>query len=89
LRRRFDLWICHFGPIVDAASECGQVAAQYRDRFQKLLDAAPAEDVPLVGFMVNHEVSVIRMAQREAVGDGSMEHELLPMLLCRMARPAQ
>jgi len=70
-----------------AMAELAVLAGPYRDRFQKLLDAAPAEDVPLVSFMVTHEASVIRMAQREAVGDGSMEHDLLPMLLCPMARP--
>jgi hypothetical protein len=72
-----------------AMAELAVLAAPYRDRFQKLLDAAPADDVPLVSFMVDHEASVIRMAQREAAGDGSVEHELLPMLLCPMARPSQ
>ena len=56
-------------------AELAVLAAPYRDRFQKLLDAAPADHVPLVSFMVNHEASVIRMAQREAAGDGLMEHD--------------
>jgi hypothetical protein len=34
----------------------------------------------MVRFMVAHEGSVIRVAQREAAGDGSMDLELHPML---------
>ena len=70
-------------------AELAVLALPYRERFKTLLDAAPPEDVPSVSFMVNHEASVIRFAQREAVGDGAMEHDLLPMLLCPMARPSQ
>jgi hypothetical protein len=70
-----------------AMAELAVLALPYRDRFQTLLDAALPEDVPLVSFMVNHEAAVIRFAQRESLGDGSMEHDLLPMLLCPMARP--
>jgi hypothetical protein len=72
-----------------AMAELAVLAFPYRERFQTLLDAALPEDVPLVSFMVNHEAAVIRFAQREALGDGSMEDDLLPMLLCPMARPNQ
>jgi hypothetical protein len=58
------------------------------DRFQALLNVAPPEDVPWVSLMVNHEAAVVRIAQREAEGGGSMEHDLLPMLLYPMARPS-
>ncbi|HME41185.1 MAG TPA: hypothetical protein VKG63_19675 [Steroidobacteraceae bacterium] len=73
-------------PWKSAMAELAVLARPYLERFQTLLDAAPAEDVPWVSFMVDHEASVIRMAQREAEGAGSMEHDLLPMLLCPMAR---
>jgi hypothetical protein len=36
--------------------------------------------------MVNHEATVVRIAQRESAGEGSIERELLPMLLHPMAR---
>jgi hypothetical protein len=71
-----------------AMAELAVLAQPYFDRFQALLDVAPPPDVPLITFMVNHEAAVIRMAQHESVG-GSMEQELLPMLLYPMARPAQ
>jgi hypothetical protein len=75
-------------PWTAAMAELAVLAVPYRDRFRALLAVAPAQDVPLVSFMVHHEAAVIRMAQRESVGDGSMEHELLPMLLCPIARPS-
>src|SRR6202051_4339523 len=71
-----------------ALADLAVLAAPFRDRFQALLNVAPPEDVPWVTFMVNHEAAVVRMAQREAEG-GSMEHDLLPMLLYPMARPSQ
>jgi len=71
----------------DALAELAVLAVPFRDRFQALLAAAPPEDVPWVSFMANHEASVIRFAQREADGDGSMELDLLPLLLCPMPRP--
>ena len=40
----------------------------------------PPEDVPLVLFMVDHERSVMRMAEREAAGESVMDRELLVML---------
>ena len=70
-----------------ALAELAVLAAPFRDRFQALLDAAPPEDVPFVSFMVNHEATVVRIAQREAEGLGSMEQDLLPMLLYPMVRP--
>jgi hypothetical protein len=72
-----------------ALAELAVLAAPFRDRFQALLDVAPPADVPFVSFMVNHEATVVRIAQREAEGMGSMEQDLLPMLLYPMVRPAR
>ena len=72
-----------------ALADLAVLAAPFRDRFQALLNVAPPEDVPWVTFMVNHEAAVVRIAQREAEGGRSMEHDLLPMLLYPMARPSQ
>jgi hypothetical protein len=62
------------------------LARPYLERFQALLAVALPEDAPMVRFMVAHEGSVIRIAQREAVGDGSMDLELLPMLSYPLVR---
>ena len=72
-----------------ALAELAVLAAPFRDRFQALLNVAPPEDVPYVSFMVSHEAAVVRIAQREVEGAGSMEHDLLPMLLYPMSRPSQ
>ncbi len=69
-----------------AMAELAVLAVPYRDRFQALLAAAPPEDAPLVSFMAHHEASVIRFAEREADGEPSAEYELLPLLLCPLAR---
>jgi len=74
-------------PWAAAMAELAVLAVPYRDRFQALAHAAPPEDVPLVSFMAHHEAAVIRFAEREARGEGSLEHDLLPMLLCPFARP--
>jgi hypothetical protein len=71
-----------------AMAELAVLARPYLDRFQALLDAAPFEDVPWISFMVAHEAAVIGFAQREARGDESTERDLLPMLLCPIARPS-
>jgi len=51
-----------------------------------MLDAAPQEDVPLVRFMVDHEQSVARIAERESLGESAMESELVVMLAHPIAR---
>ena len=56
------------------------------ERFQVILAAATPGDAPMVSFMVAHEGAVIRIARREAVGDGSMDRELLTMLSYPLAR---
>ena len=50
------------------------------------LDAAQPADVPLVLFMVDHEQSIVRIAAKEAVGEGIMDRELLVMLSHPIAR---
>jgi hypothetical protein len=73
-------------PWTAAMAELAVLAQPYVDRFQALLDVATPDDVPLITFMVNHEATVVRIAQRESAGEGSMERELLPMLLYPMPR---
>lgn len=65
------------------------LARPYPERFQALLAVALPEDAPLVRFMVAHEGSVIRIAQREAAGDSSMDLALLPMLSYPLSRPSE
>jgi hypothetical protein len=43
----------------------------------------------MVRFMVAHEAMIIRIAEREAVGEGSMDCELLPMLSYPLIRRSQ
>lgn len=62
------------------------LAHPYLERFQALLAVALPEDAPLVGFMVAHEGSVIRIAEREAAGESCMDLELLPMLSYPLVR---
>jgi hypothetical protein len=64
----------------DAMATFADLARPYLERFQSLLAAAAPEDAPMVRFMVAHEAMIIRIAEREAVGEGSMDCELLPML---------
>jgi hypothetical protein len=73
-------------PWQDAMAELAVLADPYLERFQTLLAAAPAEDVPLVSFMVDHEAAVIRIAQREAAGEGVMDRVLLTMLSYPLVR---
>jgi len=67
-------------PWREAMAMLAELALPYAERFEALLDAAPREDVPLVLFMVDHERSVMRMAEREAAGESVMDRELLVML---------
>ena len=62
------------------------LARPYLERFQALLTVATPEDLPLVSFMVAHEAAIIRIAKREAAGEGSMDSELLPMLAYPLVR---
>jgi hypothetical protein len=73
-------------PWKEAMATFADLARPYLERFQTLLAVALPEDAPLVRFMVAHEGSVIRIAQREAAGDGSMDLELLPMLSYPLVR---
>jgi hypothetical protein len=73
-------------PWREAMATLAELALPYVRQFQTLLDAAPSEDVPLILFMVNHEQSVVRMAEREAVGEGCMDRELMVMLSHPFAR---
>jgi len=64
----------------EAMATLAQLALPYAHRFQKLLDMAPPEDVPLVRFMVDHELSVSRIAEREALGEPAFSSELIVKL---------
>jgi hypothetical protein len=52
----------------------------YAHRFQSLLEVAPPEDVRLLKFMIDHELSVSRMAEREAQGESAFSSELIVKL---------
>ena len=73
-------------PWKDAMATLADLARPFLERFQALLEVALPEDAPLVRFMVVHEGSVIRIARREAGGDGCMDLELLPMLSYPLVR---
>ena len=70
----------------DAMATLADLAGPYLERFETLLAAAAPEDAPMVSFMVTHEAAVIRIAKREAIGDGSMDQELLTMLSYPLVR---
>jgi hypothetical protein len=72
-----------------AMATLAKLAVPYVDRFKALLEAAPAEDIPLVRFMVDHEQSVVRIAEREAIGQSVMDAELVVMLAHPIARPTR
>ena len=67
----------------EAMATLAQLALPYAHRFQSLLEVAPSEDVPLVRFMVDHELSVSRIAEREAQGESAFSSELI----VRLAHP--
>jgi hypothetical protein len=73
-------------PWKEAMATLAKLALPYVHRFQSMLDAAPEEDVPLVRFMVDHEQSVARIAERESLGESAMESELIVMLSHPIAR---
>jgi hypothetical protein len=64
----------------EAMATLAQLALPYAHRFQALLDVAPHEDVPLVRFMVDHELSVSHIAEREAQGEPAFSSELIVKL---------
>jgi hypothetical protein len=64
----------------EAMATLAQLALPYAHRFQSLLEVAPPEDVPLVRFMVDHELSVSRIAEREAQGESAFSSELIVKL---------
>lgn len=70
----------------EAMATLAKLAVPYVDRFKLLLEAAPQEDLPLVRFMVDHEQSVVRIAEREAIGESVMDSELVVMLAHPIAR---
>jgi hypothetical protein len=74
-------------PWKDAMSTFADLARPYFYRFQSLLAAGVPEDASMVRFMFEHEGAVIRIAEREAAGGGSMDRDLLPMLSYPLARP--
>jgi xanthine/CO dehydrogenase XdhC/CoxF family maturation factor len=73
-------------PWKEAMATLAKLAVPYADRFRSLLQAAPPEDVPLIRFMVDHELSVARIAEREAAGEAAMESELVVKLAHPIAR---
>jgi hypothetical protein len=73
-------------PWQDAMATLAVLARPYLERFEALLAVALPEDAPWVRFMAVHEGSVIRIAQREAAGEGCMDRELLPMLSYPLVR---
>jgi hypothetical protein len=73
-------------PWREAMATLADPAHPYLERFRALLAAAALEDEPMIAFMVDHEAAVIRIAQREAAGDASMDRELLTMLSYPLVR---
>lgn len=67
-------------PWKEAMATLAQLALPYAHRFQSLLEVAPPEDVPLVRFMVDHELSVSGIAERESQGDSAFSAELIVKL---------
>jgi hypothetical protein len=64
----------------EAMATLAQLALPYAHRFQSILDAAPPEDVPLVRFMVDHELCVSRIAAREAQGESAISSDMVVKL---------
>ena len=67
-------------PWKEAMATLAQLALPYAHRFQSLLEVAPPEDVPLVRFMVDHELSVSRIAKGESQGESAFSSELIVKL---------
>jgi hypothetical protein len=64
----------------EAMATLAQLALPYAHRFQSLLEVAPPEDVPPVRFIVDHELSVSRIAEREAQGESALSSESIVKL---------
>ena len=73
-------------PWVKAMATLAKLAVPYAQRFEALLKVAQPEDFPLVRFMVDHERSVSRIAERESAGEPAMAHELVVKLAHPIAR---
>jgi hypothetical protein len=73
-------------PWEQAMATLSKLALPYAERFESLLAVAPAADVPLIRFMVDHERSVAQIAERESRGEPAMDHELVVMLAHPIAR---
>jgi hypothetical protein len=72
----------HFAaqPWKEAMAALAPLCLPYAHRFQSLLDVAPPEDAPLIRFMIDHELSVSRMAEREAKGESAFSSDLVVKL---------
>jgi hypothetical protein len=64
----------------EAMAALAPLCLPYAHRFQSLLEVAPPEDAPLLRFMIDHELSVSRMAEREAQGESAFSSELIVKL---------
>jgi hypothetical protein len=73
-------------PWREAMATLAKLALPYAHRFEALLQVAKPQDVPLVRFMVDHELSVSRIAEREAAGEPAMANELIVKLAHPIAR---
>lgn len=73
-------------PWKTAMAELASLCRGFVPRYQALLNEAPPDDAPLVSFMVDHEQSFMRMAEREANGEGCMDRELLVKVAYPIAR---
>ena len=65
---------------VEAMAALAPLCLPYAHRFQSLLEVATPEDAPLLRFMIDHELSVSRMAEREAQGESAFSSELIVKL---------
>ena len=64
----------------EAMSALAPLCLPFAHRFQSLLEVAPPEDAPLIRFMIDHELSVSRMAERESQGESAFSSDLVVKL---------
>jgi hypothetical protein len=81
-RYRLPAWIA----LPTSMATLAKLALPYAHRFEALLQVAEPVDLPLVRFMVDHELSVSRIAEREAAGEPAMANELIVKLAHPIAR---
>jgi hypothetical protein len=67
-------------PWREAMAALAPLCLPFAHRFQSLLEVAPPEDAPLIRFMIDHELSVSRMAEREAQGESAFSSDLVVKL---------